>query len=184
MVGEIRDSETAGIAVNAALTGHLVLSTLHTNDATTAVPRLFDLGVQQFLVSATVNAVIAQRLVRKICRNCIESYKLTSETKATIERQLKNSPFKKKSFTIPAELYRGKGCKVCNNVGYKGRLAIYEIFNVTEDMRTYMQTPAFSLDGLRELAGKHEMVSLFEDGLRKAQTGQTTIEEIFRVVKE
>lgn len=184
MVGEIRDSETAGIAVNAALTGHLVLSTLHTNDATTAVPRLFDLGVQQFLVSATVNAVIAQRLVRKVCRNCIESYKLTAETKASIERQLKNSPFKKKNYTIPSELYRGRGCRICNNTGYKGRLAIYEVFNVSEDMRTYMQSPDFSLDGLREIAGKHNMVSLFEDGVRKAQTGLTTIEEIFRVVKE
>jgi len=184
MVGEIRDSETAGIAVNAALTGHLVLSTLHTNDATTAIPRLFDLGVQQFLVSATVNAVIAQRLVRKVCRNCIESYKLSPETKASIERQLKNSPFKKKSYNIPSELYHGRGCKICNNTGYKGRLAIYEIFNITEDMRTYIQSPTFSLDGLREIAGRNNMISLFEDGVRKAQTGLTTIEEIFRVVKE
>ncbi len=184
MVGEIRDSETASIAVNAALTGHLVLSTLHTNDATTAVPRLLDLGVQPFLVSATVNAVIAQRLVRKVCRNCIESYKLTPETKAQIDRQFKNSPFKKKSYTIPSELYHGKGCKVCNNTGYKGRLAIYEVFNVSDDMRTFMQSPTFSLDGLREIAGKNGMVSLFEDGVRKAQTGLTTIEEIFRVVKE
>ncbi len=184
MVGEIRDSETAGIAVNAALTGHLVLSTLHTNDATTAVPRLFDLGVQPFLVSATVNAVIAQRLVRKVCRNCIESYKLTPETKAQIERQFKNSPFRKKNYVIPSELYHGRGCKVCNNTGYKGRLAIYEVFNVTDDMRTFMQSSNFSLDGLREISGKNGMISLFEDGVRKAQTGQTTIEEIFRVVKE
>ncbi len=184
MVGEIRDSDTASIAVNAALTGHLVLSTLHTNDATTTIPRLFDLGVQQFLVSATVNAVIAQRLVRRVCRNCIETYKLTPEIKASIEKQLKNSPFKKKSYTIPTELYRGKGCKVCNNTGYKGRLAIYEVFNMTEDMRTYIQSPNFSLDGLREIAGKYNMISLFEDGIRKAQTGQTTIEEIFRVIKE
>jgi len=184
MVGEIRDSETAGIAVNAALTGHLVLSTLHTNDATTAVPRLFDLGVQPFLVSATVNAVIAQRLVRKVCRNCIESYKLTPETKAQIDKQFKNSPFRKKNYIIPSELYHSKGCKVCNNTGYKGRLAIYEVFDVTDDMRTFMQSSNFSLDGLREIAGKNGMVSLFEDGVRKAQTGQTTIEEIFRVVKE
>ncbi|MFA5230311.1 MAG: GspE/PulE family protein [Candidatus Paceibacterota bacterium] len=184
MVGEIRDSETAAIAVNAALTGHLVLSTLHTNDATTAVPRLFDLGVQQFLVSATVNAVIAQRLVRKICRNCIESYKLPNETKLAIERQFKNSSLKKKNYSIPAELYHGKGCKFCNNTGYKGRVAIYEIFNVSEDMRTYIQSSEFSLDGLREIAGKYNMVSLFEDGVRKAQTGQTSIEEVFRVIKE
>ena len=184
MVGEIRDSETASIAVNAALTGHLVLSTLHTNDATTAVPRLLDLGVQPFLVSATVNAVIAQRLVRKICRNCIESYKLTPEIKAQIDRQFKNSPFKKKNYIIPSELYHGKGCKVCNNTGYKGRLAIYEVFNVTDDMRTFMQSPQFSLDGLRDIAGKNNMISLFEDGVRKAQTGLTTIEEIFRVIKE
>lgn len=184
MVGEIRDSETAGIAVNAALTGHLVLSTLHTNDATTAVPRLFDLGVQPFLAAATINAVIAQRLVRKVCRNCIESYKLSEETKKSIERQYKNSPFKKKSYTIPSELYHGSGCKMCNNTGYKGRVAIYEVFNVSEEMRNYMQTKNFSLDGLRELAGKEGMVSLFEDGMRKAQTGLTTIEEVFRVVKE
>lgn len=184
MVGEIRDSETAGIAVNAALTGHLVLSTLHTNDATTAVPRLFDLGVQPFLASATVNAVIAQRLVRRVCRNCIESYTVTPEIKATIERQFKNSPFKKTKYEIPNELYRGKGCKVCSNTGYKGRLAIYEVFNVSEEMRTYMQSEKFSLDGMRELAGKYNMTTLFEDGLRKSQLGMTTIDEIFRVVKE
>jgi len=184
MVGEIRDSETAGIAVNAALTGHLVLSTLHTNDATTAVPRLLDLGVQPFLAAATINAVIAQRLVRKVCRNCIESYKLAEETRKSIERQYKNSPFKKKDYVIPSELYRGSGCKICNNTGYKGRVAIYEDFNVSEEMRNYMQSKSFSLDGLRELAGKEGMVSLFEDGMRKAQTGLTTIEEVFRVVKE
>ncbi len=184
MVGEIRDSETAAIATNAALTGHLVLSTLHTNDATTAIPRLFDLGVQPFLVSATINAVIAQRLVRKICRNCIESYKLPNETKSAIERQFKNSSLKKKNYSVPAELYRGKGCKICNYTGYKGRVAIYEIFNVTEDMRIFIQSPEFSLDGLREIAGKYNMVSLFEDGVRKAQTGQTSIEEVFRVIKE
>jgi len=184
MVGEIRDADTASIAVNAALTGHLVLSTLHTNDATTAVPRLLDLGVQQFLVAATVNAVVAQRLVRRICKNCIQSYKVPNETKLQIERQFKNSPFKKKSYTIPNELYRGAGCKACNNTGYKGRVAVYEIFNVSEEMRNFMQSPNFSLDGLREIAGRSGMSTLFEDGIAKAQLGLTSIEEVFRVIKE
>ncbi len=184
MVGEIRDGDTAGIAVNAALTGHLVLSTLHTNDATTAVPRLFDLGVQQFLVAATINAVVAQRLVRRVCKNCIHSYKLSNETKAQIERQHKNSPFKKKSYVVPNELYKGSGCKACNNTGYKGRVAVFEIFNVNEEMRNFMQTAHFSLDGLREIAGKTNMRTLFDDGISKAQVGLTSIEEIFRVIKE
>ncbi len=184
MVGEIRDSETADIAINASLTGHLVLSTLHTNDAVTAVPRLFDMGCQPFLVAATINAVIAQRLVRKICPDCIESYAVPQNLKEIIKRQFIESPYKKESYHIPTQLYRGRGCKVCGNTGYKGRLAIYEIFNINEQIRNYIQSPKFSIDGLRELAGKQQMVTLFEDGLVKAELGLTTVEEVFRVIQE
>jgi len=184
MVGEIRDGETAGIAVNAALTGHLVLSTLHTNDATTAVPRLFDMGVEPFLVSATINAIVAQRLVRRICKDCIYSIPVTEDAKALVKKYFAESPYKKTKYSIPAQLYKGKGCKICNFTGYKGRLAIYEILDVNEDMRGLIQSAHFSLDSLRESAGKNNMMTMFEDGLVKAELGLTTIEEILRVIKE
>ena len=184
MVGEIRDGETAGIAINAALTGHLVLSTLHTNDATTAVPRLFDMGVEPFLVSATVNAIVAQRLVRRVCKDCIQSVPVTDSAKDLVKKYFVESPYKKTKYSIPTQLYKGKGCKTCNFTGYKGRLAIYEILDVNEDMRGLIQSTNFSLDSLRESAGKNNMVTMFEDGLVKAELGLTTIEEILRVIKE
>ncbi len=184
MVGEIRDGETAGIAINAALTGHLVLSTLHTNDATTAVPRLFDMGIEPFLVAATVNAVVAQRLVRRICKDCIESVPVTQDAKDLIKKYFAESPYKKTKYTIPTQLYKGKGCKICGFKGYKGRLAIYEILDVNEEMRSLIQSSHFSLDSLRESAGKSNMTTMFEDGLVKAELGLTTIEEILRVIKE
>jgi len=184
MVGEIRDNETAEIAVHAALTGHLVLSTLHTNDAVTAVPRLMDMSILPFLISSTLNLVIAQRLVRKICSECIESYQPPQSIYQTIDNQLKiikgefAKPFR------PKLLYRGKGCPSCNFTGYRGRLAIYESFDVDEKVRAYIQSTGFSLDGLKKIAFAEGTKTMFEDGLAKVELGQTSIEEIMRVIKE
>ena len=184
MVGEIRDKETAEIAVHAALTGHLVLSTLHTNDSPTAIPRLIDMGIPPFLLSATLNLIIAQRLVRKICSECIESYEPPQSIYQTIDNQLKIikgefvKPFR------PKLLYRGKGCPSCNFTGYRGRLAIYESFDVNEKVRAYIQRTDFSLDGLKKIAFSEGTKTMFEDGLVKAELGQTSIEEVMRVIKE
>ncbi|HPC30910.1 MAG TPA: GspE/PulE family protein [Candidatus Paceibacterota bacterium] len=184
MVGEIRDNETAEIAMHAALTGHLVLSTLHTNDAPTAVPRLFEMGIPPFLVSATVNMVIAQRLVRRICRECIESYEVPSSVYEAVNQQLKISKGKFAPLFRPKLLYRGKGCKSCGYTGFRGRLAIYEAFDINEKVREYIQRPDFSIDGLKNIAFSQGMKIMFEDGLSKAELGQTTIEEVLRVIKE
>lgn len=184
MVGEIRDNETAEIAVHAALTGHLVLSTLHTNDAPTAVPRLIDMNVPPFLVSATVNMIIAQRLVRKICKECIESYEVPNSVYEAVNQQLKNTKGKYASVFRPKMLYRGKGCKSCGYTGFRGRIAIYEAFDVNEKIRDYIQRPDFSIDGLKNLAFSSGMKTMFEDGLSKAELGLTTIEEVLRVIKE
>jgi type IV pilus assembly protein PilB len=184
MVGEIRDQETAEISVHAALTGHLVLSTLHTNDAPTAVPRLFDLGVPPFLVASTLNLVIAQRLVRRICRDCIYSYSPDKETYELINNQLKSFKGEFAYEFMPKYLYKGKGCSSCNYTGYRGRIAIYEAFNINEEIRNYIIRKDFSLDGLKKLAYKMKEETMFEDGLKKAERGLTTIEEVFRVIKE
>ncbi|MDD3488145.1 MAG: GspE/PulE family protein [Candidatus Pacebacteria bacterium] len=184
MVGEIRDEETAEISVHASLTGHLLLSTLHTNDAVTAVPRLFDLGVPPFLVSATVNLIIAQRLVRRVCRGCIESYQVPEDVIEVVNEQLQLIKGKTASPYHAKQLYRGKGCQVCGNTGYSGRLAIYEVLDITEQVRAYIQKKDFSLDGLKQIAFAQGTKSMFEDGLKKAELGLTTIEEVLRVIKE
>lgn len=185
MVGEIRDSETAEIATHAALTGHLVLSTLHTNDAPTAVPRLIDMGVEPFLVAATVNLVMAQRLVRKICTECIETITVSEALQDLILNQLKiSAPAKVESFKMPTILYHGKGCSVCGGRGYRGRLALFEFFEVTPEIRNYIVDKDFTLDGLKSLAAASGMKTMFEDGLEKSKIGLTTIEEVLRVIRE
>ncbi|MFH1193202.1 MAG: ATPase, T2SS/T4P/T4SS family [Candidatus Jorgensenbacteria bacterium] len=182
MVGEIRDAETAGIAVQAALTGHLILSSLHTNDASTAVPRLIDMGIPAFLVAAVVNNVIAQRLVRRIHLECIESYVPDSAVLKSIENEFKDVPGL--AVKLPKTFYRGKGCAACGHTGYLGRLGIFEVLEVTEAVRKLIISSDFNLDNLRLLARRDGMVSMFEDGLRKVERGITTIEEVFRVIRE
>jgi len=183
MVGEIRDEETAEISVHSALTGHLVLSSLHTNDAPTAVPRLIDMKIPAFLVSAVLNTVVAQRLIRRICRDCIQSYSVTPELAEVLKKQLTE-------FTgienpkLPKTLYKGVGCQTCGFTGYRGQLAIFEVLDFDEDLRRLINQPDFSLDKLRNLAKQKGMVSMFEDGLRKAELGMTTVEEVMRVIKE
>ena len=183
MVGEIRDEETAEIAVQAALTGHLVLSSLHTNDAVTAVPRLIDMKIEPFLVAAVLNAIEAQRLVRRICQDCRVSYKPGQEILEAIKQQMKELNLESK-FAPPQMLYKGAGCYACANTGYKGRLGIFEVLNVSEQVRKLIVSPSFSLDALRDLARKEGMITMFEDGLRKVEQGVTTLEEVFRVIRE
>jgi len=183
MVGEIRDAETADISVQAALTGHLVLSSLHTNDAPTAVPRLLDMGVVPFLVAAVINMVLAQRLVRSICLDCIYSMAPSPEVIKVVENQLKELGIEG-SFKVPKLIFAGKGCPSCGGTGYKGRVGIFEILNITEDIRKIIISPDFSLDNLKKIARQQGMISMFEDGLRKVERGVTTIEEILRVIRE
>lgn len=179
-VGEIRDSETAGIAVNAALTGHLVLSTLHTNDAATAIPRLTDMKVEPFLVASTVNIIIAQRLVRKICDMC-------KTTQTTTQQELtKHLPadIVKKHFGDQNELtlYKGKGCKICHNTGYTGRVGVFEVLEVGKEIRRLI-TERNDSDIINNAAIEEGMTSMLDDGLDKVRKGVTTVEEVIRVTK-
>ncbi len=184
MVGEIRDAETADIATQAALTGHLLLSSLHTNDAPTAIPRFFDLGVPPFLVSSVLNMVLAQRLVRKICSTCIYSYDADDAVRATLTAQLKENGIDPSTVEMPTTLYRGKGCSVCGMTGYRGRLAIYEALTVDEKMKELIIAPDFSLEKVRAYARAHGMKTMFEDGIQKVELAQTTLEEVLRVIRE
>ncbi len=184
MVGEIRDGETANISVQAALTGHLVLSSIHTNDAPTVIPRFVDMGVQPFLVSAVINTILAQRLVRKVCIDCIESYVPSKEMLASIEKELADLNVDPRSVKLPGTFYKGAGCKVCNHTGFMGRMGIFEILNVSEEIRKLIISESFNLDNLRTLARKEGMKTMFEDGLKKVERGMTTIEEVFRVIRE
>ncbi|MEI6533164.1 MAG: GspE/PulE family protein [Candidatus Roizmanbacteria bacterium] len=179
-VGEIRDNETAGIAVNAALTGHLVLSTLHTNDAATALPRLTDMKVEPFLVASTVNCIIAQRLVRKICDACKTSYiikraELSNNLPAT---ELTKVFGQEAKFTI----FKGAGCKICHFTGYIGRIGIFEVLEITEKIKELIAQKIDS-DVIAKEAKAEGMISMLEDGLRKVLNGMTSIEEVLRVTK-
>lgn len=194
MVGEIRDQETAEIATQAAMTGHLVLSTIHTNDAAGTMPRLSEMGIPTFLIATTVNIIIAQRLVRKICTSCIQSYNLDQETIKELEKQLNIESIlktlEKEKIIIEAKkglksllFYRGKGCKHCNNTGYKGRIGIYEILENSEDISSLILKNASGHEVNRQ-AIKEGMLSIVEDGFIKARNGITTLEEVLRVTKE
>jgi len=184
MVGEIRDKETAGIAVQSALTGHLVLSSVHTNDAPTTIPRLIDMGIPSFLIAAVLNVVSAQRLARRICKDCIESYALDGGERDSFQEELKHSDVNPEVARLPKILYRGKGCPACNQTGFSGRIGIFEIMEVTEEIRKLIIDPDFDLDKLRDLARENGMITMLEDGLRKVELGLTTIEEVFRVIRE
>lgn len=175
MVGEIRDQETAEMAIQASLTGHLVLSTLHTNNAAGAIPRLLDMNIEGFLVASTVNLVIAQRLVRRLCPACI---------KRVEPNQTANNLFKKyrpqvKKITI----FKSEGCEECHNTGYKGRIGIFEILEVSAKIRD-MITQKVSGDKILEQAQKEGMTMMIENGLDKVSSGLTTIEEVIRAVRD
>ena len=184
MVGEIRDAETADIAVQAALTGHLLLSSLHTNDAPTAIPRFFDFNIPPFLVSSVLNLVLAQRLVRRICQACVYSYDADTSIVAMLKSQLKENGLDPQKAQIPKILYAGKGCSSCGGTGYRGRLGIYEAFEVDEKMKELIVKPEFDLESVRAQAQASGMGTMFEDGLRKVEIAQTTLEEVLRVIRE
>src|SRR6266704_2728940 len=170
MVGEMRDGETAAIAIQAALTGHLVFSTLHTNDAASALTRLADLKVEPYLIAATVEAVLAQRLVRRVCAECRERYKADPSSVALLAHQ----PVKQ------MVLERGRGCTACRGAGYRGRTGIFELLVVTEEIKqAFLRTPDAA--GLRDIAATQGMVTLRYDGWRKVQAGITTVEVVLRV---
>jgi type IV pilus assembly protein PilB len=181
MVGEIRDAETAEISVHAALTGHLLLSTLHTNDAASAVPRLVDMNIQPFLLASTLNLVVAQRLVRKICTSCVSSYPMPEETKNLIEKSLALSGEKYKN--IPKTIFHGKGCNACNHTGYQGQIGVFELLHVSEPIKKLIMKLATAAE-IKEEAIKEGMTTMFQDGLAKVERGITTIEEVIRVVSE
>jgi type IV pilus assembly protein PilB len=172
MIGEIRDNETARIAVQAALTGHLVLSTLHTNDAASSVSRLVDIGIDPYLLAASLNAILAQRLVRKICPKCKQLYKVSDYMRGHIEKAGIN----------PDELYHGAGCENCRNSGYVGRVGIYEMLVVNEQFREMIHKDP-SINNMRKAFRQSGGKSLFENGLIKIKQAITTIEEVLRVTE-
>lgn len=184
MVGEIRDKETADIAVHSALTGHLMLSTLHTNNAAGAIPRLLDIGIEPFLLASTINIVIAQRLVRKICKDCIKSKALKKNEVTAIEKQINGqlAPYGH-SIKMPTQIYYGVGCKVCNNTGYKGQIAIFEVLTNSSKIQTLVVERAPG-DKIELQAISEGMTTMLEDGIRKVEAGITTVEEILRVTRE
>jgi len=178
MVGEIRDTDTASIAVNTALTGHLLLSTLHTNDAATTLPRLLDMKIEPFLVASTVNIAIAQRLVRTICTDCKQKKVFSAPARESL------------SGTVPPHLlanvgnvYEGKGCKVCGGTGFKGRTVIGEVLVVDDEIREVMLRKG-SASEIKQIAVKNGMTTIVEEGVRKVIAGDTTFAEILRVTHE
>jgi type IV pilus assembly protein PilB len=174
LVGEIRDRETAQIAIEAALTGHLVLSTLHTNDAPSALTRMTEMGIEPFLVASALDAVLAQRLARRLCSRCREAYKPTREELMTARFPLGEDE------EVP-ELFRPVGCSSCGQTGYKGRLALHEVMTVTEEVERLVVEKASSED-VGRLAREQGMTTLRDDGMEKVRSGETSIEEILRVV--
>ena len=175
MVGEVRDRETASIAIESALTGHLVLTTLHTNDAPGALSRLTEMGIEPFLTSSAVDCVLAQRLARRLCSECKEPYEPSQE-------MLKKNDFPPEVFEMEkVTLYRPKGCSRCNGTGYKGRLGIYEVMIVSEAIRR-LTVERKSGDEIARVAQAEGMKNLREDGIDKVLAGQTSIEEIARVI--
>ena len=173
MIGEIRDLETAQIAVQAALTGHLVLATLHTNTAAATITRLLDMGVEDYLVTSTVVGIQAQRLVRRLCPECREPYQALPELARQIDPNAQG----------PVTLYRPKGCKACGGQGYHGRFGVLEVLPVTDDIRRLVLQHAESQE-IHKAAVAAGMRSMYQDGVTKALQGLTTLEEVVRVTNE
>ena len=186
MLGEIRDSETAELAVQAALTGHLVLATLHTNNAATAIPRLIDMNIEPFLIASTINLVAAQRLARKVCSNCKYSYEANEDEKKKIGEVLGSlrgfnfADFLKKN-NGKITLYKGKGCAQCADTGYKGRIGVFEVLNTSEKLRELI-VKRDSAQNIEALGLEQGMTQMVQDGFIKALQGITTLEEILRIV--
>jgi type II secretory ATPase GspE/PulE/Tfp pilus assembly ATPase PilB-like protein len=201
MIGEIRDLETAEIAIQAALTGHLVLSTIHTNDAAGTVPRFLSIGVKPFLLAPAINAIIGQRLIRRLCSKCktsdssseeilnrvLESMKKLPEVerqdlkeKYNLDLNLDDVAFKN---NLTAKLYKSQGCDACQGTGYKGRVGIYEIMTMNPEIEKIILSGSASEYDMREIATKNGMVTMAQDGLLRALEGLTSVEEVFRVAE-
>ncbi len=171
LVGEIRDFETAEIAIKAALTGHLVLSTLHTNDAPSTISRLMNMGIEPFLVATSVNLICAQRLVRRVCSQCKEEVKIPKKTLLRIGYT--------EDEVDKVKVFKGKGCDRCSGTGYKGRVGLYEVMQITDEMRELILSGATAMD-LRQQAVKDGMITLRRSGLIKIRDGHTSIDEVLR----
>lgn len=186
MVGEIRDLETADVAINAALTGHLVLSTLHTNDAAGAIPRFLSMGVKPFLLAPAINAVIGQRLVRKICEKCKTKIELDNELLTRVMKVLESIP-KNSGYSVDAAkdlvFYQGGKCDACHQTGYKGRIGIYEIFTLTPAIEKMILAGNVAENDVKNAAQAEGMISMVQDGILKALDGITSVDEVFRVTE-
>jgi len=189
MVGEIRDLETAEIAINAALTGHLVITTLHTNDAAGTIPRLLSMQVKPFLLAPAINAMIGQRLIRKICKYCKKEAELDNRTISRVMEILAEIP-EKSGFQVSKEelkrlkFYKGSGCEECQGLGYKGRIGIFEVMTMNKEVETLILNGNVSEYDMRAIGIKYGMITMIQDGLLKAVDGITTVEEVFRVAKD
>ena len=183
MVGEIRDLETAETAVQASLTGHLVLSTIHTNDAAGAVPRFLSMGTKPYLLAPALNAVVAQRLVRKICEACAESTTISPEDELRVREVLKTIPKNaevERDFTT-LSFRHGRGCSVCHGTGFKGRIGIFEVLQINAQVEQIILTGSVSEYQMRDVAAAQGMLTMVQDGILKALDGITTVDEVFRV---
>ncbi|HUD20736.1 MAG TPA: ATPase, T2SS/T4P/T4SS family [Candidatus Saccharimonadales bacterium] len=184
MVGEIRDRETADIAINAALTGHIVLSSLHTNDAAGALPRLLDMGIEPFLITSSVNAIIAQRLCRNTCEKCRREIEIPSEVLTEVQQELDTLPEPERSeYKKKNKFFAGSGCGACGNTGFKGRAGIYEIMPVSKDIKVLVLKSASGAE-ISAQAKKEGLISMRQDGFMKCLDGVTTIEEVWRVTRD
>lgn len=184
MVGEMRDLETSETAVNAALTGHLVISTLHTNDAAGAIPRFLSMGVKAFLLGPALNAVIGQRLVRKLCEKCKKETPLDPSLQTQLDAILEDLPeAEKKSLPTEQKFYSASGCDACQKSGYKGRVGVYELFVVNDDVEAVINSADLSEATMKAVAKKQGMVTMVQDGVLKALEGITSVEEVFRVTE-
>ncbi len=186
MVGEIRDQETAETAFQAALTGHVVLSTLHTNDAAGAIPRLLNMGVKPFVVSPALNAVIAQRLVRRLCTVCKKEAQLSPELLENVKKTLAAIPAAAKVAVPPEKdlkFFTATGCDACHGTGYKGRIGVYEVIAKTPAIEKLITAVAGSAE-IKETAVREGMVTMAQDGVLKALAGITNVEEVFRVAQD
>ncbi|HTW09396.1 MAG TPA: ATPase, T2SS/T4P/T4SS family, partial [Acidimicrobiales bacterium] len=174
LVGEIRDRETAGIAIEAALTGHLVLSTIHTNDSATTPNRLIEMGVEPFLVGSALDCIVAQRLARKLCERCKEAY-------PTEKEKLMSMGWETVGGELPKELFRAVGCPVCGKTGFLGRFAVHEVLNVNEEIERMIVEHAHA-DDIRKASLADGMVTLRQAGLMGAANGLTSLDEVMRVI--
>jgi type II secretory ATPase GspE/PulE/Tfp pilus assembly ATPase PilB-like protein len=194
MIGEIRDSETAEEAVHAALTGHVVLATLHTNNAAGALPRLLDIGVEPYLIASTVNAVVGQRLTRSVCPDCKEEYKVDKEYEQVLKKEfnidaliqiMKREKYVDSKVDSLSDItfFRGRGCDKCGQTGYRGRKGIYEVLEVTNEIQDLLLKHA-PTNQIQDKAIEQGMILMWQDGFIKASQGITTIDEVLRVSKE